>query len=83
MCAKKGPRLRNHGKMAKYISGTSFERIALEIPLTESGNKYLMAVMDSSTVAEAFIEHLIARHSLLDSDQERNFEYELKREILS
>ncbi|KAJ8962270.1 hypothetical protein NQ318_018249 [Aromia moschata] len=69
------------------------------LPVTDRGNKYLMVVMDyfskwpeavplpnqeAETVAEAFIENVIARHGVpleLHSDQGRNFESELWQEV--
>ncbi|KAJ8948177.1 hypothetical protein NQ318_010450 [Aromia moschata] len=70
------------------------------LPVTDRGNKYLMVVMDyfskwpeavplpnqeAETVAEAFIENVIARHGVpleLHSDQGRNFESELWQEVM-
>jgi len=48
--SKKGPRTRSKGAMMQYISGSPWERVAVDIaapfPRTESGKKYLMVAMD-------------------------------------
>jgi hypothetical protein len=48
--ASKGPRTRSRGLMKQYNVGALFERIAFDIagpfPVTDSGNKYIMVVMD-------------------------------------
>ncbi|KAJ8959664.1 hypothetical protein NQ318_021852 [Aromia moschata] len=73
--AKKGPKTRSRGKMVQYLSGAPFERVAVDIlgplPLTDRGNKYLMVPeavplsnQEEETVAEAFIENVIARHGV-------------------
>lgn len=54
LCAsRKGPRTRTRGKLQECISGTPFERVALDIlgplPTTNHGNKYLLVVMDYFT----------------------------------
>ncbi|GFX91059.1 transposon Tf2-9 polyprotein [Trichonephila clavipes] len=47
--ARKGPKIRNRGKLHRYKVGAPFERIAFDIlgplPRTASGNKYLLVVM--------------------------------------
>jgi len=48
--SKEGPRTRSKGAMMQYISGSPWERVAVDItgpfPRTEFGNKYLMVAID-------------------------------------
>jgi hypothetical protein len=81
--ASKGPRTRSRGLMKQYNVGAPFERIAFDIagpfPVTDSGNKYIMVVIDyfskwpeayglpnqeAVTVSRALIENWICRYGL-------------------
>ncbi|GFX98093.1 retrovirus-related Pol polyprotein from transposon 412 [Trichonephila clavipes] len=81
--ARKGPKIRSRGKLHRYNVGAPFERIAFDIlgplPRTESGNKYLLVVIDyftkwpevypipdqeAPTVAEAVVQHWISRYGV-------------------
>jgi hypothetical protein len=81
--ASKGPKTRSRGLMKQYNVGAPFERIAFDIAgpflVTDSGNKYIMVVIDyfskwpeayglpnqeAVTVSRALIENWICRYGL-------------------
>jgi transposase InsO family protein len=81
--ASKGPRTRSRGLMKQYNVGAPFESTAFDIagpfPVTDSGNKYIMVVMDyfskwseayglpnqeAVTVSRDMMENWICRYGL-------------------
>ena len=80
MCTKERPLGKDQSTNGEYIVGSPVERIALDVlgplPLTESGNKYIVVIADhfttwvealpipeqeASTIAELLIKEVICR----------------------
>lgn len=81
--SKRGPSEKGKSALQVYNVGTPFERVQMDIlgplPRTNSGNKYLLVVVDcftkwveafplknirTKTVAEVFVEQVISRHGV-------------------
>ncbi|XP_018362821.1 PREDICTED: uncharacterized protein LOC108761002 [Trachymyrmex cornetzi] len=81
--ARKGPPKKGKSPLQVYNVGAPFERVQMDVlgplPVTSSGNKYLLVVVDcfskwveavplknirSKTIAEAFLNQIISRHGV-------------------
>ena len=101
LCAqKRGPQKKIKAPMRKYIVGSPMERIALDVlgplPLTESGNKYIVVIADyftkwvealpipdqeATTIAELLIICRFGVPQQIHSNQGKNFELILFAEM--
>jgi len=102
--ARNGPSGKGKSPLQIYNVNAPFERVQMDIlgplPVSSSGNRYLLVVVDcftkwveafplrnprAKTIAKIFVNQVISRHGVpleLHTDQGRNFESKLFRELM-